>query len=303
MLQAFTHPIRVFVLEDQAAVLEGLQGLLDRTPERDLLCVGGALDNSPGLSTQVKDLQTDVVLADLILGSDTIPDRKVRNSPVSGLEAIQMLRRTGSPDLKIIAYSNWSHLRNDSLSAGANTFLSKSATADALRHMLRHVMGRVPSPPNDPYYLGRLTKLDLFPADRTFILHGEQASTTRLSLERPSFALLHYLALERQQKAQYWVERLPSPLPSLSYYCMQEAARWQEIAASHETSIRTAQIPTSEIARWATKINNELRGWFDNTAKLALIHVPGSGKTTKERRSHYTLHPNISSEGITIHAG
>jgi DNA-binding NarL/FixJ family response regulator len=301
MQPQLTEPLRVFLLEDHAGGQEALADLLSRTPEGDLVVVGGHICNSPDLPTRVLETQADIVLADLVL-MPGVPEAAARKRPEAwGIHAIEALRRHCPPTLKIVAYSNWTHLRNEALAAGADDFLSKATTAADIRQMLRYVMGRVPAPPNDPDNLGRMTGLELFLGQREFIVRGNR-STDPVLLDAAPFAFLHYLALERQRNAQYWVERVRCLRNSVSQYRMQEAALWATVAQRHGVgaTFREAKIDTAYVAQWATKLHNALRRWHDNTKKLTLIRVPGPRKPHGER-TYYTLHPGITSEGIVIH--
>ena len=295
------EPVRIFLLEDHVGGQEALADLLSRTPEGDLIVVGGHNRNSSDLPKRVHEVQADLVLADLVLmpGVPEAAARKCREA--WGIHAIEALRRHSPPALKIVAYSNWVHLRNEALAAGADNFLSKATTAADIRQMLRYVMGRIPAPPHDPDNLGRITGLALFFDRREFIVRGNR-STDPVLLDAAPFAFLHYLALERQQNAQYWVERVRCPHNSVSQYRMQEAALWATVAQRHSVgaNFQEAKIDTANVAQWATKIHNALRRWHDNTKKLTLIRVPGPRKPHSER-TYYTLHPGITSEGIVIH--
>jgi len=296
-----TEPIRVFLLEDHEGGQEALTELLSRTPEGDLIVVGGDNRNSEDLPEKVNKSQADVVLADLILVPG-VPDTAARKRCEAwGINAIETLRLSCQNTLKIIAYSNWSHLRNEALQAGADNFLSKAATAADIRQMIRHVMGRVPSPPEDLNNLGRITTLELFPNQRKFVIRGDR-STDPVGLDAAPFAFLHYLALERQQNAQHWVERIQTPQDSVSQYRMQESDIWKTVAQRHNVKavFWKEKIDTSNISQWATKIRNQLLRWQDNTKKIDLIRVPGPRKPVGER-AYYTLHPGINSAGIIIH--
>jgi DNA-binding NarL/FixJ family response regulator len=296
-----TKPIQVFLLEDHEGAQEALTELLSRTPAGDLIVVGGHNRNSSDLPDRVNKTQAQVVLADLVL-IPGIPDTAARKQVEAwGISAIEALRRHCHSDLKIVAYSNWSHLRNEALAAGADAFLSKAATAAEIRQMIRYVMGRVPAPPEDPDNFGRVTALELFPDQREFIVRGDRR-TDPLGLDVAPFAFLHYLALERQRNAQYWVERVQCSQDSVSQYRMQEPELWKTVAQRHGVGAAfwEENIDTANIAQWAMKIHNQLRRWHNNAKKLALIRVPGTRKPHGERTC-YTLHPGITSEGIIIH--
>lgn len=229
-------------------------------------------------------------------------DDEARKNPITwGIDAIEALRRDCDPNLKIIAYSNWPYLRGEAITAGANDFLSKAASGDAIRRMIRHVMAREDFPPDDPYNLGRLRAIELFVDRRGLILVGN-FQTEPIYLDPASFALLHYLAHERLQGAEHWVERIGDGGGGISQYHMKEPDLWHAIAEQHHLPVHFCEdrIDTANIAQWATRIHRQLRRWHDNTRKLTLIRVPGTRKRRGEA-TYYTLHPGITRQHIIIH--
>lgn len=303
MSPARPEPIRVFLVEDHQSALETFPALLERTPEGDLTYVGGLTRNTPDLPQCVRESRAQVVLMDLVLSPSVLPADARKRPEIWGVAAIEALRRHGEAALKIVAYSNWADLRQEALTAGADTFLLKTATADEVRLMLRHVMARTTQQPMDTTDLGRLVGLELFPTRREFLLRGDRC-TDALLLDAAPFALLHYLALERQQGAEHWVERLdPSPEP-VSCYRMTQPALWQALATYYEVSphLREAILDASALAQWTTKVNRTLRRWHLNHATLTVIRPPGARKA-RGVPSYYTLHPAITALGLQIHDG
>jgi DNA-binding NarL/FixJ family response regulator len=296
-------PIRVFVVEDHQGGMEALAALLERTPEGDLTYVGGLTRNTPELLQCVRQSRAQVVLLDLVLSPSVLPTVARQRPEIAGVAAIEALRRHGDAALKIVAYSNWADLRLEALDAGADAFLLKTATADELRLMLRHVMERTALPPLDTTDLGRLVGLELFPTRREFLLRGDRC-TDALALDAAPFALLHYLALERQQGAEHWVERRDASQEPVSRYSMTQPEIWQALATYYEVSplLRDATLDTSQLAQWTTKVNRTLRRWHTNHAQLTVIRPPGTRKA-RGVRTHYTLHPALTRQGIVIHDG
>lgn len=301
MPQKSLDPIRVFLVEDHQGALEAISALFERTPQGDLMYVGGSTRNTPDLPQCVNASGAQVVLTDLVLSPSMLPADARKHPEVWGVAAIEALRRHGDRALKIVAYSNWSDLRQEALLAGADAFLLKTATADDLRQMLRHVMQKADMPPIDAMDLGRLTRLELFPSERAFVLCGDHC-TDSILLDAAPFALLHYLALERQQGAAHWVERLEEPEAQRARYRMTQPDIWHGIAARYGVSVhlQAATIETSNLAQWATKINRGLRRWHTDRAPSTLIRVPGARKA-RGVPAYYTLHLGIPRQGIVIH--
>jgi len=293
-------PIHVFLVEDQEIAPIGLETMLDRTPEGDLKYVGYQDKNVPDLANHIKKSQADVVLVDLVL-CEGGPDTHVRQNPMLwGIAAIEAIRNSCHPELKIIAYSTWPNYRNEALEAGADSFLSKATPPDLIRQTIHYLMGRTPIAPEDPHNLGRITTLELFPKRKEFILRGNR-STTPLRLDSAPFALLHYLALERQSKELNWVERLEDTSNiQVAQYHMNKPELWRKIAGQNGVGFQQPEIDTSNISQWATKIHTSLRQWHNNNQKLTLIRVPGTRRSRIEP-SYYTLHPGIASQGIVIY--
>lgn len=113
----------VFVVEDQAAVREGIVESLNR--EADLKVCGEADDLQPALAA-IKALQPDLVLTDIQLKSS------------DGLQLIRELRRL-YPNLPVVAMTMFDPIgcERAARTAGANGFALKQEGAEKLIATIR----------------------------------------------------------------------------------------------------------------------------------------------------------------------
>jgi len=117
---------KVFVVEDQAAVREGIVEAVNR--EADLIVCGEA-DDLPAALSAIPVVAPELVLADLHLKS------------TSGLDLIRELRRS-SPDLPIVAMTLFDPVGHErqSRAAGANGFVLKQDGAARLIAEIRQAL-------------------------------------------------------------------------------------------------------------------------------------------------------------------
>lgn len=116
----------IFVVEDQAAVREGIVDSLNR--ETDLFVCGEADDLPHALAT-IPNTAPDLVLTDLKLKSS------------SGLQLIRELRRL-YPSLPIVAMTMLDPIgcERQARAAGASGFAIKQEGAEKLIHTIRHAL-------------------------------------------------------------------------------------------------------------------------------------------------------------------
>ena len=107
--------LSVLLVDDNPHFLRVLDGFLSAHGDGDVRVVGSVVGGR-GAVTQAERLQPDVILVDL-----KMPD-------VSGFELLPQLRRT-LPDAILIALSlrDPDDCREDTLAAGADTFVSKAS--------------------------------------------------------------------------------------------------------------------------------------------------------------------------------
>jgi DNA-binding response OmpR family regulator len=300
-------PMRVVVVEDDPTASKALVQLLLQTPENDIVCVGEYTENSDDLPERVTEKQADIALVDLVLAPGMYHTDAQRYPHYWGIAAIRALRQKGNPSLKIIAYSQWTSLKNEAVDAGADEFLSKATQPDDLRQMMRFVMKRTDVRPADPHDIGRIMGIALFPISREFIVRGERRDTDLIGLEAPSFALLLYLTHERQQGDKGWLTRVPSD-DKVTRYCMTRPDQWRA-GAQHDV-IDTDNEPGHEesvifegpsITSWTSKINTHqlLCRWTTNSKEILVVQGPRVRKHL--RLSYYTLNEAIPSAGVVIH--
>jgi DNA-binding NarL/FixJ family response regulator len=296
-----TDPIRVFMIDDIPALVEGLEALLARTPEGDIQWVGSHTRNTADLPDLVAQQQPHVVVVDLALAPGESPVVAKRRPTTWGIPAIEALRNR-LPALKIIAYSHYPEYSEEALAAGANAFLSKEATGDELRQMIRHVMGRRERPPVDRTDLGTLTGLELFCSTQEYIVHGDRP-TDSYRLQGVPFAFLLYVALEALERLEHqpepqagphWVERIPLPKTGVKgpvEYRMTQDDVWERITEKYNVShaYREKPIDSLVIAGWATRINEPLRRFKTNGFQATVVQTPKFDRT-----GYYALRSSIT---------
>jgi DNA-binding NarL/FixJ family response regulator len=119
---------RIFIVEDQAAVREGIGEILNREP--DLAVCGDAADMNEAL-TGVFQTDPDLVLADIQLGSS------------NGIELIRELRQL-YPGITIIAMTMFDPVRHErqARAMGADGFVVKQEGAESLLAVIRTTLMR-----------------------------------------------------------------------------------------------------------------------------------------------------------------
>src|ERR1700687_2872258 len=175
--------IRVFVVEDHDIDRNGIMRLVELNPERDLKYVGDHTANTPDLPKRIADAGADVVIVDLALGGRYIvPEDQLINEPsTSGVEAIRNIREA-LPAVKILALSNYPHLRPLATKAGAHEFRFKGEFFDQLREVIRCVARGIPPESID---IGKPVGLVLHieNGDHRFEVIGSRGRTPVLQLE------------------------------------------------------------------------------------------------------------------------
>jgi two-component system, NarL family, invasion response regulator UvrY len=107
-------PLQVLIADDA----EEIRSLLDLIlSEIEGLAISGKAKNGAEALTMVKELHPDVVVLDV-----SMPEK-------SGIEVLQEIRKD-DPSTTIIIFTIDPHLRQYSLNAGANYFLSKNEIGD-----------------------------------------------------------------------------------------------------------------------------------------------------------------------------
>lgn len=118
-----TPPIRVLCVEDHRIVREGIELIVNGSP--DLRVVASASSGEQAL-VKFRQCQPDVILMDLQLPG------------ISGVEAIRRIRREAAhvPIVVLTVYQG-DHSIYSALDAGATTYLSKDALSDELLQVIR----------------------------------------------------------------------------------------------------------------------------------------------------------------------
>jgi len=115
-------PRRVLVADDQRPTRQGLHALLALLP--DVEWVGEAADGHEAVDL-VSERRPDVVLMD------------ARMPVMDGLEATRRIK-SQSPEVKVIVLTMYGEYQTEALAAGADVFLVKGGTPEALRNAIRN---------------------------------------------------------------------------------------------------------------------------------------------------------------------
>ncbi len=110
--------VRVLIADDQIHIRQGLRALLAAWPEVEVV---GIAANSVELAQMVEKCQPDVALMDI---------------PMSvWMERLELIRliKTRWPQVRIVVLTMYTTHRAAALAAGADAFLLKGCTAQALR--------------------------------------------------------------------------------------------------------------------------------------------------------------------------
>jgi len=120
------RPIRIMLVDDSAAFLQAVEGVLSRDPTVEVVarCMTGG-----EAVEQASTMRPDVALIDL-----TMPG-------MNGLETTRLLKAT-APDLRVILVSFYDSdvVRESARSAGAQAFLPKSRVGMKLPSLLLQLM-------------------------------------------------------------------------------------------------------------------------------------------------------------------
>src|SRR5579862_1203891 len=114
--------IKIVIIDDHQMVVDGLRSVL--MADRALQIVGSAPSLSRGLAL-VQEHSPDVVILDL------------RLSDVSGVTVVERMRRAAVHSMIIVLTGFGMALKEASLKAGADAFLSKEAASDVIVRMIR----------------------------------------------------------------------------------------------------------------------------------------------------------------------
>jgi len=125
-IDSTTPKARVFLVEDHPLVREGLTLLIDHSPD---LTVCGGTDSVHGALELINDAKPDVVVVDIVLGSD------------NGLELVRAIRQHHRklPILVLSMHDEGSYAEK-ALRVGAKGYVMKNEALDMVRTAIRRVL-------------------------------------------------------------------------------------------------------------------------------------------------------------------
>lgn len=128
--------VKTLIAEDHVLVSQGLEIMLGKAEDLDLV---GVVDTGEGAVERASADHIDVILMDINLGSG-----------INGIEATKLVKEK-SPDTKVLILTMYTDPATvaEAIKAGADGYISKGASGDALAQAIRDVMeGRAVLDPN-----------------------------------------------------------------------------------------------------------------------------------------------------------
>jgi DNA-binding NarL/FixJ family response regulator len=120
--------VRVLIADDLVHIRQGLQALLSAWPEIEVM---GVSANGPEVLLQVEKWQPEVALLDFPMSAGALGGAET----MEGLETIRVIKSRW-PQVRIVVLTMYTAHRAAALAAGADAFLLKGCTAEALRDAL-----------------------------------------------------------------------------------------------------------------------------------------------------------------------
>jgi DNA-binding NarL/FixJ family response regulator len=117
-------PLRVFVVEDSAAIRERIEGLVESI---DGACCAGSADSATQATVDIERIRPDAVILDIRLAQGT------------GFDVIRLLRQRGvDTSFYVITNHAIEPYRRLAVRLGAEAFLDKTTQFETLRGLLAH---------------------------------------------------------------------------------------------------------------------------------------------------------------------
>lgn len=297
-----TKATRVFLIDDEEIYHHAIRDLIECTPEHDMAFAGATASFEP-IPSEIRNGDVDVVLID-------IADEGRRERPV-GLRTMRAIRRELGNAIGIIGYSIHPEFGLAAEECGADTFVGKEATSDLLRQKIRTCKDH-----------DVISHIALNCKEReiavTISRNGVSKYQRTVSLQRDSFALVHYLAKERLANECDWITKEDSPEKGPHYHFEKEPLwlsirnQWSskgdielpERKSSLESS--SSSKPNSEfpLAQKSSEVNKAIEQAVSNDCRTtSLIITPGVGRKPKAVYIYagtYFLNPFIEARQVTI---
>ena len=126
-----TGPIRVLIADDQETDRAGVNALLERRSDIEVV---GTADTAASVLPQAEKLKPQVILIDL----------SWNGNEHQGALIIRKLKQA-LPDVHVVALTNYPYLIRDAVEAGADYAVTKSYTRDQLLSLIHGVCGEAVS--------------------------------------------------------------------------------------------------------------------------------------------------------------
>jgi DNA-binding NarL/FixJ family response regulator len=294
-----SHPIRVFVVDDDVSRVDAVERAINKTPRADMVFVGSHLANTADLPERVKDSGADVVIVDVVLEYGASPDIIRKKTEWNGIEAVRALRNALAQRIKIIVWTQWKfRFEREALAAGADDYRFKNLSNDELRSAIRAVTCGAPTR-SSSYPI--ISGIELVPKTQAVTLKSDTGESACIFLYPPQFGFLYYVVLERLQckpTEPGWLLPLPHSGHGGRTFKIRKYDLWIEAneASGYDSIPRKAEVgeivEVRVLSKHCTTINRAVSDHFGAGVDDLIIGQRHGGS--------YSLNPRITPGHILI---
>jgi DNA-binding NarL/FixJ family response regulator len=294
-------PIRVFIVDDDANMVNATEKIINDTPGAEMVFVGSHHANTSDLSKRVKDSDANVVIVDIVLERGASPDIiKEKNQPSewNGIGAVRALRDELGERIKIIVWTYWRfRFQHKATAAGADAYYFKNLSNNELRTAIREACSGISTRTSS---LPKIIGIELSPRSGAVRLKTDTAESAWVHLESSQLGFLYYLALERLERKPNepgWLQRA-SRSGHGGRFKIQKYDVWIKVneASGYDLLPRKAEVgeivEVGVLARHRTTINRAVSDHFGAGVEPLIVGPRDGGS--------YALNPKVSAANVVI---